>query len=93
MIRDLFMDVVDEFGLYNREESDGDGLFYYISTASLDEDIVLWIADIKDIITMPDRIKNSKVLKDFEKRIESIGYKITHRPYSWYDITISYKDV
>lgn len=98
-IKDLLMDVVDEFGI-DHHMSGATGIFYDIhrslSYASNNrERIRLWIASCAPgtTATLSDDIKNSKALVDFENRLRAIGYVIEKTRTSYYEIIISYDNI
>lgn len=96
-IEDLFMDVVDEFGIdrYDTLNRSG-GIFYDIMkwNSSREYQIRLWIAYISTDghITIGRNIVESDVLKNFENRLKNIGYTFTRSTdVQYYEIILSYQ--
>ena len=96
-IEDLFMDVVDEFGIYKRDREDENGLFYNIKIihpvySTNSPYIRIWIANLTEDpgpYKLDGNIKHSKVLRDFENRLRSIGYVIDRgKGVEYYEINI-----
>ena len=103
-IEDLFMDVVDEFGIYKRDSEEDYGLFYNITIidpakwakwyqgSSGTKYIRVWIANLTEDpgpYKLDGNIKHSKVLRDFENRLRSIGYVIDRgKGVEYYEINI-----
>lgn len=100
-LTDLFMDVVDEFGLTGWEfgvdqTSTANGLFYFFNVNVNAKWIQIMILNIHDGRFLEiNEIVKSKTIKDFEERIKSIGYVIentkTSNGSNTYAIDISYK--
>lgn len=78
MIKDIFSDVVDEFGLYEYDPNVVEkGLLYYIREADSSDPLIIWIADFTtNDLTIPHEILNSEELKGFEKRLKNMGYNV-----------------
>ena len=99
LIKDLLSDVIDEFGIDEYDIGDPTGIFYSLlpNTYGIEKDkgcLRLWIANLVDGAAPSDEINNtivsSKVLKDFEERLKSIGYTITKENYRYYEVYIEY---
>lgn len=106
-IKDIFMEVIDEFGIdqYTPSSDVGNGIVYntYIQLYNPvsrqyvpSKRITLWIGSrLADLAI--DEIVKSKVLCDFERRLERVGYTFKKRvKYAfgdmiYYEIIISYK--
>lgn len=78
LIKDIFSDVVDEFGLY-KYDGIHDDLFYNINTGE-GNSIGVWIADTnKKDLSIDKEILDSEEIKGFEKRLKNIGYHIVDK--------------
>lgn len=79
IIRDIFSDVVDTFGLYEYDPNiQAKGLLYYIRGRDEEDDAInVWISDFTtSSMKIPDEIYNSVELKGFEKRLKNMGYDV-----------------
>ena len=103
LIKDLFSDVIDEFGAdeYTPDMTDvgltmPTGIYYQVSQKPNSYRIKVWMSNMVNGFSKQSvknkEIKMSKVVNDFERRLISAGYKIDRKKYvSWYVIEISYK--
>ena len=87
-IKDLFQEVIDEFGLDIWDHQSGAGYFYNIGRSEIEiansmvevdiyysSETISKLDEIK-IYKKLEEIRNSPEIKGFESRLKSIGYKI-----------------